>query len=717
MVLYYHVNVLLKVVHMREKNKNIDMLMYLTISFVLVITLFGCINIYKSCKIVNNQAVTNYMFLTRNIRFKLNDYFYTAENEAEHCKKTIEITINGGEIAKIAPKVYKYDKYKIPYLGNYINSTVAPLFLYATKNITNLMSIYLIFDPEYLIHKQVIGIWYTDIKKRGSFQLTDNGFTYQMYPESSKSLEWYYFPKKFKKGIWSKPYVDDDIKINMITYSAPIYSGGKFLGITGVDISIEELKNFIYQLKIYKTGKAYLIDQDNKIIFAKGYNASTSTKAINKNLYTFLESAKAKGYSNLKNKEVILIKSPASGKLFTVTRLYNGIILVIEAPVKELFAETIKLSSLTLFLLVLSVCIVSLITLVAGRKIKKINMDLVHKEKYTRTILDNIKDGIITINEDLIIESCNPAIRFIFEYSPSEIIGKKLDLLLEYKCDDNETKICSLGAVNQGTRKNGEKFPVEVDAKEISFENKDLILLVIRDITERKKIDKMKNEFISTINHELRTPLTSIKGALRLVLSGVLAEHPEKLNELIAIADKNCARLTNLIDDILDISKMDSDKLALNMCIYEISSIIKDAIELNTVYAEQFKIKLNFIEPDSQFNVKVDKNRLLQVFANLISNAVKFSNPNSTVTISVSCQNNMVRVAIADEGSGICEEFRTRIFEKFTQENSSDTRQKDGTGLGLNISKSLMEKMDGNLDFTTELGVGSTFYFDLPRYD
>lgn len=702
---------------MRKKNKKIDMLMYLTISFVLVITLFGCINIYKSCKIINSQAVTNYMLLTKNIRYKLNDYFHTAENEAERCKKTIEITIDDNEIAKIAPTVYKYNKYKIPYLENYMNSIVTPLFLYTTKNITNLMSIYLIFDPEYLIHKQVIGIWYTDIKKRGNFQPTDNGFTYQMYPENRESLEWYYIPKKLKKGVWSKPYIDDDIKINMITYSAPIYSGGKFLGVTGVDISIEELKNFIYRLKIYKTGKAYLIDKDNKIIFAKDYNASTSTKVINKNLYMFLNASKAKGYSNLKNKEIILIKSNASGKLFTITKLYNGIILVIEVPIKELYAETIKLSPLTLLLLVLSVFIVSLITIAAGRKIKKINADLVHKEKYTRTILDNIKDGIITINDDLIIESCNPATRFIFEYSPSEIIGKKLDLLLEYKCDSDETKICSLGDVNQGIRKNGEKFPVEVDAKEINFENKNLILLVIRDITERKKIDKMKNEFIAIISHELRTPLTSIKGALGLVLSGLLAKHPEKLNELITVADKNCTRLTHLINDILDISKIESGKIGLNMCVYEISSIIKEAMELNTVFAEQFSIKLNFIESNSKFNVKVDKNRLLQVLANLISNAVKFSKPNSAVSISISCQNNMVRVSIIDEGSGMCGEFRTRIFKKFTQENSSDSRQKVGTGLGLNISKSLIEKMDGNLDFTTELGVGSTFYFDLPRYD
>lgn len=691
--------------------------MYLMIGFVLVITLFGCINIYKSCKIINNQAIANYIFLTRNTRLKLNDYFLTAENEAERCRKVIEITINGNEIAKIAPIAHKYNKYKIPYLENYLNSTVTPLFLYSTKNITNLMSIYLIFDPEYFIHKKVIGLWYTDIKKRGSFQLTDNGPITDMYPETRSGLEWYYIPKKLKKGTWSKPYVDNDIKINMITYSAPVYSGKKFLGITGVDISIEEIKDFIYKLKIYKTGKAYLIDQDNKIIFAKGHKTSTSTKVINKNLYAFLNASKAKGYSNLKNKEIVLIKSPVSGKLYTVTRLYNGIILVIEAPAKELYAETIKLSSLTLFLLILSVCIVSLITIAAGKKIKKINNDLIYREKYTRTILDNIKDGIITINDKFIIESCNPATGCIFEYSLSEIIGKKLDLLLEYNCENNDEKICCLSNVNQGVRKNGEIFPVEVDAREINFENKDLILLAIRDITEQKKIDKIKNEFIATISHELRTPLTSIRGSLGLLLSGLWGNRPEKVNELISIADNNCTRLMHLINDILDIAKMESGKMKFNMCIYEISSIIKESVELNSTYAEHLRIKLNFLEPVSKFNVKVDKDRLLQVLANLISNAIKFSEPDSTITISVTKQNNMIRISVIDKGSGIHEEFRTRIFKKFTQEDSSDSRQKDGTGLGLNISKSLIEKMGGNLDFNTELGVGSTFYFDLPSVE
>lgn len=687
------------------------------IGFALVITLFSCISIYKSCKIINNQAITNYILLTKNTRFKLNNYFNTAENEVEHCKETIEITIKGKEIAKIAPIAYKYNKYKIPYLGNYLKSIVKPYFLYSTKNVTNLMSMYLIFDPEYLVHKQVIGLWYTDIKKPGNFQLTDNGFTYEMYPENKQSLEWYYLPKKLKKGAWSKPYVDDDIKINMITYSAPVYSMKKFLGIIGVDISIEKLKNFIYQLKIYKTGKAYLIDTDNKIIFAKGYNTSTSTKMINKNLYAFLNASKAKGYSNLKNKEIILVKSLAAGKLYAVTRLYNGFILVIEAPTKELYTETIKLSSLTLFLLVLSVFIVSLITIRAGRKIKKINNDLILKEKYTRTILDNIKDGIITINDNFIIESCNPATGFIFEYPLSEIIGKKLDMLLKYKCDDSDEKIYSLRKIETGIRKNGKTFPVELDAREINFENKDLILLVIRDITERTKVDKMKNEFISTISHELRTPLASIKGSLGLVLSGALIKCPDKSNELITIANNNCTRLMHLINDILDIAKMEAGEMVLNICTYEISPIIKEAIELSTVYAEQLRIKLHFIEPDSKFNVKVDKNRLLQVLTNLISNAVKFSKSDNNVIISVSGQNNIVRVSIIDKGSGIREEFKTRIFDKFTQEDSSDSRQKDGTGLGLNISKAFIEKMGGNLDLITELGVGSTFYFELPYYD
>lgn len=389
-----------------KKRKKLELLTYVMIGFVFIITLFGCINIYKSCKIINNQANANFIYLTESIKQSENIYFHSAEDEAEHCKKLIALTINDKELEKIAPKAYKYDKYRIPYLENYLNSIVSPLLLYSTKHVESLVSIYFIFDPKLLKHKDLIGLWYTDPHIEGNFKLTNNGPTKEMYPENRRELEWFYIPKKLKKGVWSQPYVDKDIKINMITYSTPLYYGKTLLGIMGVDISMDELKNFIYKFKIYDTGKAYLIDKNNKIIFAKDYKPLTSTDAIDKNLYDFLNKKYTKESIKVNNEDVELVKSSSYKKLYAVTHLYNGFILVLEVPVNELYAETIRLIVFTSYLLLLAVLVIALITIEANKYIKKINDGLIHKEKLISmgTIVAEIAHEI---NNPIGFISCN----------------------------------------------------------------------------------------------------------------------------------------------------------------------------------------------------------------------------------------------------------------------------------------------------------------------
>lgn len=696
------------------KSKKIEFLTYAMISVVLIIIVFGCINIYKSCKIINAQANADLVNLTENIKQRENDYFHSTEQETEHCRKPIELTIDNKRLNQIAPNAYKYDKYKIPYLSNYLYSIVSPLLLYSTDQVDGIRSIYFILDPKLFVHKYVLGLWYTDIKHENDFKLTDNGPTTDMYPETRSDLEWYYAPKNLKKGVWSKPYIDSDIKINMITYSAPVYSGKTFLGIVGADISIDDIKNYIYKFKIYKTGKAYLIDRDNKIIFAKDYKTSTSTEVIDKNLYTFLNKSLTKEGINLKNEEVRLIKSSSSKKLFAITKLYNGFILVLEVPVNELYSETIKLVTLTSLLLGLAVLIVSLIITLANANIKKINNHLVQREKYTRTILDNIKDGIITINDDFIIESYNPSAEYIFGYSSSEIIGKKLDLLLPCGFYSKKKKDHISEDENYGLKKDGQKFPIEIDVSKINFEDRNLILLVIRDITERKKIDKMKNEFISTVSHELRTPLTAIKGTLGLIIGGAFGVFPEKVINLINVANNNCTRLTNLINDILDLEKIKAGKYEFMYEELEINDIIDQSIALNQTYADQFAIKIRAVKNINKTFIKADKSRLLQIISNLFSNAVKFSNPGDEVTITTEIQQDEVRVSFNDNGIGIPEDAKYKIFQSFSQVDSSDTRSKGGTGLGLSICKILVEEMGGTIGFESTVGKGSTFFFTLP---
>ena len=211
-----------------KKNRRNEFLAYVMTGIIVIVTLFGCINVYKSCKIINKQAESNLVYLAEEVKQKGNDYFQRAQGETEHCRNAIEITINSDKLQKLAPISDKYNKNEIPYVEAYLNSFVGPLFRYSTSQIKNLVSIYFVLDPPLLPNKDLLGLWYADLNVNGNFTAIDNGRMDTMYPETREDLQWFYSPKAFKKGIWSAPYVDPDLKINMITYSTPIYSGKKF---------------------------------------------------------------------------------------------------------------------------------------------------------------------------------------------------------------------------------------------------------------------------------------------------------------------------------------------------------------------------------------------------------------------------------------------------------------------------------------------------------
>lgn len=236
------------------------------------------------------------------------------------------------------------------------------------------------------------------------------------------------------------------------------------------------------------------------------------------------------------------------------------------------------------------------------------------------------------------------------------------------------------------------------------------------DVTELKRIDRMKTEFVSTVSHELRTPLTSIRGSLGLVWGGVAGEIPEKAKNLVGIAQSNCERLIRLINDILDSEKIESGKMRFELQAQELEPLLERALADNEGFAAQHGVKLALHKAENSLQVCVDSDRLIQVVTNLLSNAIKFSPPEGTVDVTVRKRGRRARVEISDKGPGIPDEFRQRIFQKFSQADSSDTRQKGGTGLGLSISKAILERMEGNIGFTTESNAGTTFYFDLPEW-
>ena len=352
--------------------------------------------------------------------------------------------------------------------------------------------------------------------------------------------------------------------------------------------------------------------------------------------------------------------------------------------------------------------------------------DLAHSEKQVRAIVDNAIDGILTITEQGIIQSANPATEAIFGCSREEIIGENVSILtpephrsahdsyIANYLETGEAKIIGIGREVEGLRKDGTNVSLELSISEFVIGDEHLFLGIVRDITERKEMDRLKSEFVSTVSHELRTPLTSIKGSLGLVVGGALGAVPEKAQGMVDVAHKNTERLINLVNDILDMEKLQSGRMEFDFQVLDFSGLVTEAVETNKGFAEQHGVTFALAELAPELMVRGDGDRLTQVVANLLSNAAKFSPEGGEVEILVARRDGMARVSISDHGPGIPEKFRDRIFERFAQADASDTRQKGGSGLGLNISKSIVEKHGGTIGFDTKVGAGSTFYFDLP---
>lgn len=237
------------------------------------------------------------------------------------------------------------------------------------------------------------------------------------------------------------------------------------------------------------------------------------------------------------------------------------------------------------------------------------------------------------------------------------------------------------------------------------------------DITELRRAEKVKQEFLAVVSHELRTPLTSIKGSLGLIKSGATGPLSEQTRSLLDIAYANGDRLGRLIDDILDIEKLETESLGCQLSPMDAVSLVEEAIEANKGYGEEHGVTFLRTDRLTQALVSGDKNRLIQVLSNLMSNAVKFSPKNGQVTLSISHVNGNICISVTDNGPGIPIEFKETIFEKFTQIDSSDTRQRGGTGLGLNIAKTIIDQHGGDIGFESEAGVATTFFITLPALD
>jgi signal transduction histidine kinase len=235
------------------------------------------------------------------------------------------------------------------------------------------------------------------------------------------------------------------------------------------------------------------------------------------------------------------------------------------------------------------------------------------------------------------------------------------------------------------------------------------------ELLERRRLEELKNEFICIISHEVRTPLTSIHGALNLLTSGLGGALNDQGRQLLEVAYRNSQRLVRLVTDILDLQKIESGAMTFNMRPIEVKPFLLQAIDASQGYANQFGVHLEVAVVPRRAHVRADADRLMQVMDNLLSNAAKFSPPEGTVTVGVSRVEGRMRVSVQDRGAGVPDEFRNRIFQKFAQADAAGARS--GCGLGLSISKAIVEQLGGRLDFVSAPGEGTTFFFELPEWD
>jgi PAS domain S-box-containing protein len=356
---------------------------------------------------------------------------------------------------------------------------------------------------------------------------------------------------------------------------------------------------------------------------------------------------------------------------------------------------------------------------------KRTQVALETSQKRFSGILSIADDAIIAIDGDHNITLFNQGAERTFGYRGDEILGKPLATLLPprfvhahdhhictFKRSEATTRRMGERQEIYGRRKDGTEFAAEASIAKLDLETGPICTVILRDISDRKQIEKMKDEFVSIVSHELRTPLTSIHGSLGLLASGLLNANSEAGQRLLKIAVNSTDRLVRLINDILDIERIESGRVAMESQWCSVTDLITAAVNEIQGIADKAQIKLSISTTEAE--LQGDRDRIVQTLTNLISNAIKFSPVGSTISIKVIRNSQHIQFTIQDQGRGIPPEKLEMIFERFQQVDSSDSRNHEGTGLGLSICHSIVSHHGGTIWVDSILGQGSSFHFTLP---
>jgi PAS domain S-box-containing protein len=357
----------------------------------------------------------------------------------------------------------------------------------------------------------------------------------------------------------------------------------------------------------------------------------------------------------------------------------------------------------------------------------RIEEGLRQSEARVRALIESMPDGIITIDDQGRIESLNPAAERIFGTPQAELLGRNFTALLpeddrdeydDYMRDHiglERGKSLGFGLEVRGLRRNGHEFPMELAISNMWYEHRHLFIGIVRDISERRAVDRMKNDFLATVNHELRTPLTSVLGSLGLLSEGIAGELSERGTSLLNITRSNVERLVRLIGNILDMDDIQAGRMRLDFRAVNMGQIVESAMEDNRVAASAAgaQIVLNRNLPDAM--TYGDRERLRQVINHLLSNALKYSPRGAKIDVALERVHGVLRLSVTDAGPGVPAAFRQQLFQPFSRAETGDDSLRSGAGLGLSIARAIIEHHAGNIGLDDTRDAGACFYFELPE--
>lgn len=339
-------------------------------------------------------------------------------------------------------------------------------------------------------------------------------------------------------------------------------------------------------------------------------------------------------------------------------------------------------------------------------------------EARVRHILQSLPVGLVMLDSEGKIELANQTLSDMFSIPINELQGLKITTFLSGVSSDHQI---TLGFLVEKAMRHGfeclatianPSMPIEITLREIEFPDGKRYIALILDITERREVERLKQDFVSMVSHDLKTPLTSIQNYMELLGQGIYGKLTKAGEDRLRALDKNVSRLIGLIRDLLDLDRIESGHLKLAINTFGLGTVMEQSMESVRALSETHKVRIE--APEIEMRISADRDRLIQVMVNLLSNAVKFSAPDSVVKVNVIEEEEQLRFEVSDSGPGIPREFRASIFERFKQVSEEDSRKRGGAGLGLAISKAIVEQHGGEIGVDCRDGGGSTFWFTLP---